>query len=270
MIVYPHAKINLGLHILGKRSDGYHNIETVIYPIGVCDILEVRMSQQPQLFLYGWPVEGAWQDNLCMKAYHMLCADFDLPPVQFHLYKQIPVGAGLGGGSSDGASALRLLNDFFSLGINDAALEVYASRLGSDCPALLYHRPCLASGRGEVLCPFDVQLADLYILVCKPDLFISTAQAYAKVQPQKPERTLREALSLPVQAWKECVVNDFERALFPQYPVLREYKEQLYASGAVYASLSGSGSALYGIYTSKDACKEAYGLLLSSGMGVVQ
>ena len=232
MITYPHTKINLGLQILERRDDGFHNIETLIYPIELCDILEVKPSQQPQLFLYGLPVEGALQDNLCMKAYSMLQVDFDLPPIQLHLYKQIPAGAGLGGGSSDGAYTLRLLNDYFSLGINEIELEKYAARLGSDCPAMLYKRPHLATGRGEFLTPFEVDLSGLYLLVCKPSVFISTAQAYAKSTPQKPKQPLKELLSLPVKKWKGRIVNDFEAVLFPEYPILREYKEQLYDFGA--------------------------------------
>ena len=257
MIVYPHAKINLGLQIKEKRSDGFHEIETLIYPVELSDILEVKLSQQPQLFLYGLAVEGSLHDNLCFKAYSMLNTEFDLPPIQFHLYKQIPVGAGLGGGSSDGAYTLRLLNDYFSLGINDLELEKYAARLGSDCPSMLYKHPSLSTGRGEELTPFSIDLSEFFILVCKPAISISTAQAYAKVQPQKPDRMLREILSLPIHEWKGCIVNDFEKALFPDFPVLQEYKEKLYASGAIYASLSGSGSALFGIYESKELYVQA-------------
>jgi len=252
MIVYPHAKINIGLHIIGKRSDGFHEIETVLYPIGLCDILEIKPSQQPQFFLYGLAVEGAWQDNLCMKAYNLLQADYHLPPVQLHLHKQIPVGAGMGGGSSDGAHTLRLLNDYFSLGIKDFKLEKYAARLGSDCPAMLFKRPMLAKGRGERLSPVHVDLTGFFILVCKPSFSISTAEAYAHVCPQKHKKVLLELLSQPVQEWKECVVNDFEPVLFSKYPVLQEYKNKLYDFGALYASLTGSGSALYGIFESKD------------------
>ena len=257
MIVYPHAKINLGLQIKRRRSDGFHEIETAFYPVDMTDILEIKPSQEPQLFLSGVTVEGAPEDNLCMKAYSMLQADFDLPPVQLHLHKQIPVGAGLGGGSSDGAYTLRLLNEYFSLGINNLKLEEYAAVLGSDCPAMLYKRPLLATGRGEQIAPCNVDLSGFHILVCTPDIFISTAQAYAQVHPKEPKQLLRDVLSLPVEAWKEHVVNDFEAALFPHYPLLREYKEKIYAFGALYASLSGSGSALYGIFRSKEKYVEA-------------
>jgi len=262
MIVYPHAKINLGLQIKRKRSDGFHEIETVFYPVDLTDILEIKPSQQPQLFLSGIPVEGAPEDNLCMRAYSMLQADFDIPPVQLHLHKQIAVGAGLGGGSSDGAYTLRLLNSYFSLGINDLELEKYAACLGSDCPAMLYKYPLLATGRGEQIAPYKIDLSDFHILVCTPKIFISTVQAYAQVCPREPTYLLREALALPVETWKELVVNDFEAALFPQYPVLQEYKEKLYAFGALYASLSGSGSALYGIFRSKEKYMRARGYFM--------
>ena len=257
MIIYPHAKINIGLHVLERRSDGFHNIETVFYPIEMCDILEIKPADKPQLFLYGQEVEGDPQDNLCMKAYRVLQAIFDLPPVQLHLYKQIPVGAGMGGGSSDAAYTLRLINDYFSLGINDFKLEEYAARLGSDCPAMLYKHPTLGTEKGDRLSRVDIDLSPFYIFVCKPSISISTAQAYAKISPQKPKRPLRELCALPIKEWKACMVNDFESALFPEYPVLKEYKEKLYDLGARYASLSGSGSTVYAIFESNDRCREA-------------
>ena len=258
MITYPHAKINIGLQVLNKRSDGFHDIETALYPMALCDILEIKPSDQTRLFLYGLTIEGALEDNLCMKAYSMLQADFDLPPVHLHLHKQIPVGAGLGGGSSNGAYTLRLLNEYFSLGIIDLKLEEYAARLGSDCPAMLYKHPSLATGRGEVLTPVELDLSGYYILICKPSIAVSTAQAYAKVHPQKPECPLREMLALPVKEWNGRIVNDFEAALFPDFPILQECKETLYRTGALYASLSGSGSALYGIYESKELYEQAH------------
>jgi 4-diphosphocytidyl-2-C-methyl-D-erythritol kinase len=251
MIVYPHAKINLGLQVKEKRSDAFHEIETLFYPVDLCDILEIKPAESPQLFLYGLPINGLPNENLCMKAYGMLRNDYHLPPVQFHLYKKIPVGGGLGGGSSDGAYTLKLLNDYFSLGITDLQLEEYASRLGSDCPCMLYKRPSLASGRGERLTPFQIDLSGFYIVVCKPDIFISTAYAYTKVKPKKPEYSLEKVLAQPLTEWKGCLVNDFEEVLFPEFPVLKEYKDKLYEFGAVYASLSGSGSALYGIFKSR-------------------
>ncbi|MDR2586307.1 MAG: 4-(cytidine 5'-diphospho)-2-C-methyl-D-erythritol kinase [Prevotellaceae bacterium] len=257
MIVYPHAKINIGLQIVARRDDGYHDIETVIYPVDLRDILEIKPSLQTSLFLYGMPVDGQWQDNLCIKAYHLVQADFDLPPVQFHLYKQIPIGAGMGGGSSDGAYTLRLLNDYFSIGINELRLQEYATCLGSDCPAMLNKRPLLAKGRGEVLSNVHIDLSQYYMLICMPSLSISTAQAYAQAISKKPKLPLGQLLNLPVGEWRGQIVNDFESILFPKYPVLQEFKEKLYKFGALYASLSGSGSALYGIFESEEKREEA-------------
>jgi len=264
MIVYPHAKINIGLHIVEKRGDGFHNIQTLLYPVALCDILEIRPSEQIRLFLYGLPIEGDLQDNLCLKAWQILREDYPVPPAQFHLYKRIPCGAGLGGGSSDGAYALKLLNNYFSLGLSDEQLVLYAARLGSDCPSFIPKGPSLAFGRGEQITPYPIDLSGFRILLCAPPLFISTAHAYTQTTPKPPARPLRENLSLPVSQWKDVLVNDFEQALFPIYPVLQQYKEALYASGAVYASLSGSGSALYGLYDSEEAYKEGCKLLGSN------
>ena len=256
MIVYPHAKINLGLHILQKRSDGFHQIETLLYPVELCDILEIKPHEQIRLFLYGLPIAGNLQDNLCLKAWEMLRADFAIPPIQFHLYKRIPCGAGLGGGSSDGAYSLKLLNAHYSLGLSDEQIHSYATRLGSDCPSFVPKRPSIATGKGEHIDPYPIDLSHVRILICKPPLFISTAQAYALASPKQPKHPLQQTLSLPLSLWKENLVNDFESALFPVFPILQKYKETLYASGAVYASLSGSGSALYGLYDSEQAYKE--------------
>ena len=266
MISYPHAKINIGLQVKNVRADGFHDIETLMYPLDLCDILEIKPSPQPELFLHGLPIDGSPEDNLCMIAYSMLQADFGLPPAQFHVYKQIPVGGGLGGGSSDGAYTLKLLNDYFSLGIID--LEKYAARLGSDCPAMLYKRPLIAKGRGEQITPFEIDLSDFYILVCKPPFSISTAYAYSKVRCREPDYALPQALSRPVKEWKGVIKNDFEATLFPEYPVLKEYKEKLYACGALYASLSGSGSALYGIFESKELYFAARSLFLEQKIWV--
>ena len=256
MIVYPHAKINLGLHILHKRGDGFHQIETLLYPVGLCDILELKPSAELGLFLYGLPIAGNSKENLCLQAWNMLREDFAVPPVQFHLYKRIPCGAGLGGGSSNGAYTLKLLNHYFSLGLSDEQLISYAARLGSDCPSFIPKCPSMAAGRGEQITPYPIDLSDFRILICKPPLFISTPHAYAQTTPRQPKRRLEELLSLPVFLWRKNLVNDFESALFPLYPELQQYKETLYASGAVYASLSGSGSALLGLYDSEQAYKE--------------
>ena len=256
MIVYPHAKINLGLHILQKRSDGFHQIETLIYPVRLCDILEVKPSSTFHLFLYGLPVAGDPKDNLCHIAWEALRKDFSIPPVQLHLYKRIPCGAGLGGGSSDGAFTLKLLNNYCSLGLSDQQLSAYALRLGSDCPSFIPDHPSLAGGRGEHLIPYHIDLSRFHILICKPPLFVSTAKAYALSTPKRPKHPLQKTRSLPPSLWRENLINDFESALFPIYPILQQIKETLYDSGAFYASLSGSGSALYGLFDSEQAYKE--------------
>ncbi|MCL1973740.1 MAG: 4-(cytidine 5'-diphospho)-2-C-methyl-D-erythritol kinase [Bacteroidetes bacterium] len=261
MIVYPHAKINLGLHILQKRSDGFHQIETLLYPVELCDILEIKPSDQIRLFLYGLPIEGNPQENLCLKAWEMLRADFAIPPVQFHLYKRIPCGAGLGGGSSDGAFTLKLLDNYFSLGLSEEQLISYAARLGSDCPSFIFKRPSMATGKGDQIAHNHLDISPLHILICKPPLFISTARAYALASPGQHKYPLQETLSLPLSLWRDNLINDFESALFPVYPILQKYKETLYDSGALYASLSGSGSALYGLYDSEQAYKEGCGQL---------
>ena len=253
MIVFPHAKINIGLQIKDKRSDGFHEVETLLYPVPLHDILEVKPADETSLSLYGQPLFGALSENLVLKAYYMLAEDYALPPLQFHLYKQIPVGAGLGGGSSDAAYALQLLNRYCSLGACDEALAVYAARLGSDCPGFLCYAPVLARGRGELLEAFDLSIAPYYLLVCKPEFGVSTRKAYADVRPVQPSMALRELLNLPVSQWKEAVVNDFEASLFPRYPLLAQIKDGLYGAGAIYASLSGSGSALYGLFADEES-----------------
>jgi 4-diphosphocytidyl-2C-methyl-D-erythritol kinase len=248
MIVYPHAKINIGLQIKSKRSDGFHEVETLLYPVPLCDILEIKPADETGLYAYGLPIEGPSSENLVLKAYKILAADYALPPLQFHLYKQIPSGAGLGGGSSDAAYTLSMLNSYFQLGCSPSQLAGYAARLGSDCPGFLSYAPVLARGRGEILEAFALSLTPYYILVCKPEFGIATAQAYADVRPKLPSLSLQELLRLPVNQWKEAVVNDFEASLFPQHPLLAQVKAALYGAGALYASLSGSGSALYGIF----------------------
>ena len=248
MIVYPHAKINIGLQVLQKRSDGFHEVETLLYPIPLCDILEIKPADETGLYAYGLPIEGPSSENLVLKAYKVLAADYALPPLQFHLYKQIPSGAGLGGGSSDAAYTLQMLNAYFHLGCSPEALYGYAARLGSDCPGFLSYAPVLARGRGEILEAFELSLESYYMLVCKPDFGIATREAYAGVRPIIPSVSLQELLHLPVNQWRGVVVNDFETSLFPLHPLLPRIKAALYEAGAVYASLSGSGSALYGIF----------------------
>ena len=248
MILFPPAKINLGLRIVRKRADGYHDLETAMLPVPWRDALEVIKSDTFSFETSGLPIPGAPDSNLGVRAYHLLQQDFDLPPVAVHLHKVIPMGAGLGGGSSDAASLLMLLNDLFELSLSPSALETYAARLGSDCPFFINPRPRLASGTGTTLEDLPLDLSGQHLLVVYPKVSVSTADAYARVVPRQPDSDLRELLTQPLEAWKDQVMNDFEDSVFQQHPALADIKEQLYRAGATYASLSGSGSALYGLF----------------------
>ena len=258
MILYPNAKINIGLNVLEKREDGFHNLETLFYPVDAVDVLEIVQAEELAMFQYGIEYPGDPMDNLCIKAYKALHKDFDIPPVEIHLYKKIPVGAGLGGGSSDAAFTLKGLNEMFSLGLSDEQLAAYAAGLGSDCPFFIYNRPMIGTGRGEILEPVEIASLENYrIKLVYPPYFVSTAAAYGGIVPRDKRaangekfdsRQLLEMLSKPVESWKDCVVNDFETTVFAKIPQLAAYKEQLYNEGAVYASMSGSGSAFFGIF----------------------
>ena len=248
MIVFPNAKINLGLRITEKRPDGFHNLQSCFYPVGWSDVLEVIPSDTFGFSSTGLPIPGSTETNLCVRAYTLLKADFDLPPVQLHLHKIVPIGAGLGGGSSDAAVALKLLSDRFGLGLDVTVLEDYARRLGSDCAFFVSNRPMYCIEKGDVFEEIAVDLGGYYLLLVYPNLAISTAEAYAAIRPRQPETSLRNDLQLPIDAWRTTIRNDFEDSLFPAYPILPAIKQQLYEAGAVYASMSGSGSTVYGIF----------------------
>ena len=259
MILYPNAKINLGLSVLSKREDGFHNLETLFYPVDAKDVLEIVESSDLSMHQYGIEYPGDPMDNLCIKAYKALKEDFDIPPVDIHLYKKIPVGAGLGGGSADAAFTLRGLNDMFSLNLPDNKLAEYAASLGSDCAFFIYNRPMIGEGRGEILTSYplegldygqeDTSSSEYELQVLTPEgVAVSTADAYRGIRPHLPEVPLREALSKPVGQWQDVLSNDFEETVFAKYPELAAIKKSLYDSGADYASMSGSGSALFGIY----------------------
>lgn len=248
MIAFPNAKINLGLHILFKRADGFHEISTCFYPIGWSDVLEVVPSQEEKMWCGGRIINTSLENNLCWKAYQLLKKAYQLPSVSIGLYKALPIGSGLGGGSSDGAFTLRLLNELFDLKITTEKLEEYALSLGSDCPFFIRNAPAFASGRGEILTPCDVSLKGKFIVVVFPDLPIATKDAFAEVKPKIPTHSLQDILKMPISSWKEHLTNDFEETLFRRYTILPTVKEKLYEIGAVYASMSGSGSAIYGIF----------------------
>lgn len=257
MIRFPNSKINLGLHITTRREDGYHDLETIFYPIELSDALEIIPlpegsipggENRYRLFQTGISLSGDEEENLVVRAWRMIASEKKLPPVEIHLLKRIPFGAGLGGGSADAVVMLQLLNDTFALGYSEAELASRATRLGADCPFFIINRPALATGIGEILEPVEVDLSHLTMVLVKPDLWISTAEAYSLIRPKKPEQSLREIISLPISDWKERLKNDFETALFKKFPEIWQIKQQLYERGALYASMSGSGSAVYGLF----------------------
>jgi 4-diphosphocytidyl-2-C-methyl-D-erythritol kinase len=255
MILFPNCKINIGLNITSKRNDGYHDLETVFYPIGIRDAIEVieKYVHPPinniQCSISGLPVAGDIETNLCARAYHLLKKDFpSLPAVQLHLHKAIPAGAGLGGGSADGAFTLKLLNKKFSLGLSENKLLEYAFQLGSDCAFFIFNKPCLAAGRGEILEPVNLDLSAYKILIVHPGIHISTAWAFMNIVPAARKKPIKEIITEPVAAWKDELKNDFEEPVFEKYPEIKSIKGKLYEAGAVYASMTGSGSAVYGIF----------------------
>ena len=254
MIVYPNAKINIGLNVVEKRPDGYHDLETVYYPIGLQDILEIQEIENDapacgyRLKVTGTLLDGSPEDNLVVRAVKLLKADFDLPPVSIGLYKHIPTGAGLGGGSADAAFTIKTLNERFKLGLNDLQMEEYCTRLGADCPFFIKNKPVFATGICNVFHSLDINLQGKHLVLVKPDVFVSTKDAYAKVKVQHPERQLPELLAQPLETWKDSVLNDFEESVFVKYPEIAAIKDRMYDLGAAYSSMSGSGSSVFGIF----------------------
>ncbi len=248
MIIFPNAKINLGLNIVGKRDDGFHNIQSVFYPIALEDVVEFIPSNALQLSISGLAVAGNVDDNLIFKAYHLLKKDFQIPNLHIHLHKYIPMGAGLGGGSADAAFFLKAVNNYFNLQISRTKLLAYAAQLGSDCAFFILNKPCLASGRGEILQPINLNLHNKKIVVVHPNIHVNTAWAYSKIKPLQPNKDLQEIISLPLNEWKHFLKNDFEQPVLSQFPAIEKIKTELYNLGATYASMSGSGSAVFGIF----------------------
>lgn len=269
MITFPNAKINLGLNIISKRPDNYHNLETIFYPVDLQDALEVVDAQDEtgcNLHISGLKIDGDPQKNLVVKAYNFLKERFPLPPVDVYLHKVIPFGAGLGGGSSDAAFMLRLLRDKYTLPLTDNELMIIASRLGADCPFFLLNKPVLAGGIGNEFSPVRLSLKDYFLVLVKPDILVSTAEAYSLVKPVRPEISLSDIIEKPVEEWKKLMVNDFEQSVFSRYPEIEAIKNVLYESGAVYASMSGSGSSVYGLFTkSVDLSEKFSGCFLWQG-----
>jgi 4-diphosphocytidyl-2-C-methyl-D-erythritol kinase len=250
MLCFPNCKINLGLYVTRKREDGYHDLETVFYPVQVHDVLEIVDAKETMLHASGLPITGDAAGNLVLKAYELLRTAFPekMQPADIFLHKVIPMGAGLGGGSADGAFMLRLLNDHFQLGVSDEELAAYALQLGSDCPFFVYNAPKFATGRGEQMSDVAIDLSKYGIQFVCPDMHVSTGKAFSMITPKAATYDLRELRSLPIEQWKDHITNDFELPVFKEHRVLAEIKKQLYKAGALYASMSGSGSAIYGIF----------------------
>jgi 4-diphosphocytidyl-2-C-methyl-D-erythritol kinase len=249
MIAFANAKINLGLLLTDKREDGYHNLQTVFYPVRIHDVVELVDATETTLQIRGLSVPGAIDDNLCLKVYRTLQADFNLPPQQIVLLKNIPVGAGLGGGSADVAFLLKLVNQKFELKLSDDTLQNYARKFGSDCAFFIENKACFAHGKGDEFMPIVTPpLANKFLVVVKPPIHVSTQQAYQHVKVSTPKVDLKEIAAMPLNTWKGHVVNDFEPSVFRQYPQIAEIKKQLYQAGATFALMSGSGSAVFSIF----------------------
>jgi 4-diphosphocytidyl-2-C-methyl-D-erythritol kinase len=252
MISYPNCKINLGLKITEKRKDGFHNVETVMYPVQFCDVLEMILASDSQFEFNtsGIPTGSNKMDNLVVKAYNLISRDFNIPAVKIHLHKQIPAGAGLGGGSSDAAFTIKSLNVLFNLNLSRDTMENYARMLGADCPFFIHNEPVLATAKGDDLEPVLVNLNSYYILIVKPELSISTSEAYSWITPHQTSRSLKEIICVSPDLWTGMLENDFEPEIFTRYSQIKQIKDELYSMGAFYASLTGSGSAMYGIFKS--------------------
>ncbi len=252
MLTFPNAKINLGLNVISRRPDGYHNIETVMMPVPSFDILEVVESRSgaDSLHCSGRPVNCPMEKNLVYKALLKMRTRYEIPPVEIYLCKQTPDGAGLGGGSADAAFMLRLLNDLFRCGAGEEILAAMAAQLGADCPFFIHNRPMFCSGTGTDMVPFDLRLpAGSWIVLVKPGVSVPTAEAYAGLTPTEPQHSLREVLSLPADRWQGLLVNDFEPTVIGRHPVIGQIKKALLEAGAYYSSMSGSGSAVFGLFS---------------------
>jgi len=248
MLAFANAKINLGLNVTAKRADGYHNLETVFYPARIYDVLEITDAENTSCVIKGIDIPGNTADNICLKAYHLLSKDFELPPQQITLLKNMPVGAGVGGGSADAAFLIRLLNDKFKLGISAEGMEEYARTLGADCAFFIRNEPVFADGRGDQFSPVSIDLSGRFMVLVKPPVHVSTADAFAGLKPAVPDVSIRELMQLPVEEWKNQLKNDFEQPIFSKYPEVGQIKQDLYHAGATFALMTGSGSSVFAIF----------------------
>jgi len=256
MIAFPHAKINFGLNVVSRRDDGYHNLETVFYPVQWCDVMEIIPGPKHTIgietHLSGIPVQGKHSDNLCVKAYNLLRRNFPVRSVKLYLHKQIPMGAGLGGGSSDAAFFVKKMNELFSLGISQEEMQSLVREIGADCAFFIEGKPVYAEERGDKFIPIALSLAGYYVAVIYPEVHIATAAAFADIVPSPPPYNCRDVVTKhPVGAWKDLLKNDFETTVFAAHPEIARVKQVLYDAGAIYASMSGSGSAVYGLFEKK-------------------
>jgi 4-diphosphocytidyl-2-C-methyl-D-erythritol kinase len=248
MINFPNAKINIGLNITERRPDGYHNLETIFYPVKINDALEVIEAAELSFESSGLDIPGRMEDNLCVKGYHLLKKDFDIPPVKIHLHKNIPIGAGLGGGSADAAFFIRLMNDKFDLGLTVNQQLNYARKLGADCAFFIENKPVFAFEKGDEFETIKLDLSGYAIALVMPDVHISTAEAYGGVKPVLVKESLLDLIYEPIEEWKNFIKNDFESNIFKNHVEIRGVKAALYEAGAIYASMSGSGASVFGIF----------------------
>lgn len=259
MVVFPNAKINLGLNIVSKRKDGYHDLETVFYPVPLTDVLEINLSKGNNEFKFsGIEIDSALLENICYKAYMNFKRYFNLPKITCLLHKTIPIGAGLGGGSADGAFMIKLLNDFFKLNLSDNIMESYSSKLGADCAFFIKNKPVFAQKIGDKLETIEISLKGRSIVIVKPPINISTKEAYSSIKPKKPNSSIKSIITKPIELWRNELFNDFEAPIFRKYPQIKEIKEELYNRGAIYSSMSGSGSSVYGIFDNPTNLKAAF------------
>lgn len=250
MIIFPNAKINIGLNIIERRPDGYHNLETIFYPVKINDALEVIEADKLSFESSGLDIPGNMDDNLCVKGYHLLKKDYDIPPVKIHLHKNIPIGAGLGGGSADAAYFIRLMNEKFGLGITTDEQLNYARQLGADCAFFIENKPVFAFDKGDEFAPIKLDLSAYQIVLVMPPVQISTAEAYRGVKPAPVKDSLYDLIYTPIADWKKFIKNDFEINIFKNNIEIRGVKAALYEAGAIYASMSGSGASVFGIFDS--------------------
>lgn len=267
MVEFPPIKINLGLNITAKYADNFHAIESVFYPVGWTDVLEVIQTDNQgfNLELSGLPIPGDSSKNLIFKGYEILKNDYEISGLSFHLHKILPMGAGLGGGSSDGAYALKLINEVAQLGISAEKLHEYALQLGSDCPFFLTEKAAFVKGRGEILEPITIDLSGWYILIVMPPISISTAEAYSWITPMQPKKSIREIISLQPEHWRDQLKNDFEKHAIQRHPIIGEIKNKMYELGATYSSMSGSGASVYGLFKKKPPLFQPEGMQIWEG-----